>query len=64
MFGGVRTFPLISLLGALGAFMECEMDQGWLLIASFVALSALVRGIIIPVTLILFAAAAVGSGLV
>ncbi|HTM09212.1 MAG TPA: MgtC/SapB family protein [Verrucomicrobiae bacterium] len=42
MFGGVRTFPLIALLGALGAFMEHDMDQGWLLIASFVALSALV----------------------
>jgi uncharacterized membrane protein (DUF4010 family) len=42
MFGGVRTFALIALLGALGAFMEHDMDQGWLLIASFVAVSALV----------------------
>jgi uncharacterized membrane protein (DUF4010 family) len=42
MFGGVRTFPLIALWGALGAFMEHDMDQGWLLIASFVALSGLV----------------------
>src|ERR1043166_5635343 len=42
LFGGVRTFALIALLGAIGAFMEHEMDQGWLLVASFVALSALV----------------------
>jgi uncharacterized membrane protein (DUF4010 family) len=42
LFGGVRTFALIALLGALGAFMEREMDQGWLIIAAFVALSALV----------------------
>jgi uncharacterized membrane protein (DUF4010 family) len=41
MFGGVRTFALIALLGALGAFMEHDMDQGWLLIASFAAVSAL-----------------------
>jgi uncharacterized membrane protein (DUF4010 family) len=41
MFGGVRTFPLIALLGALGAFMEHDLDQGWFLIASFVAFSAL-----------------------
>ena len=41
MFGGVRTFPLIALLGALGAFVEHDIDQGWLLIASFVAVSAL-----------------------
>src|ERR1051326_8169000 len=42
LFGGVRTFALIALLGAIGAFMEHEMDQGWLLVASSVALSALV----------------------
>jgi uncharacterized membrane protein (DUF4010 family) len=42
LFGGVRTFALIALLGALGAFMEREMDQGWLIIAAFVALGALV----------------------
>ena len=42
LFGGVRTFALVALLGAIGAFMEHEMDQGWLLVASFVALSALV----------------------
>jgi uncharacterized membrane protein (DUF4010 family) len=42
LFGGVRTFALIALLGALGAFMEREMDQGWLILAAFVALSALV----------------------
>jgi uncharacterized membrane protein (DUF4010 family) len=42
LFGGVRTFALIALLGALSAFMEHELDQGWLLLASFIALSALV----------------------
>lgn len=42
MFGGVRTFPLIALLGAVGAFMEHDLDQGWLLIGSFVAVSALI----------------------
>ena len=42
MFGGVRTFALIALLGALGAFMERELDQNWLLIATFIAVSALV----------------------
>ena len=38
----VRTFALIALLGAVGAFMERELNQGWLIIAAFVALSALV----------------------
>lgn len=42
LFGGVRTFALIALLGALGAFMEREMGQGWLVFTAFVALSALV----------------------
>ena len=42
LFGGVRTFALIALLGALGAFMERELNQGWLILAAFVALSALV----------------------
>src|SRR5215831_9838087 len=42
MFGGVRTFALIALLGAVGAFIERELDQGWLIIAAFVAISALV----------------------
>ena len=41
-FGGVRTFALIALLGAVGAFMERALNQGWLIIAAFVALSALV----------------------
>src|SRR5580765_140971 len=41
-FGGVRTFALIALLGAVGAFMERELNQGWLIITAFVALSALV----------------------
>jgi uncharacterized membrane protein (DUF4010 family) len=42
LFGGVRTFALIALLGALGAFMQRDLDQGWLILAAFVALSALV----------------------
>jgi uncharacterized membrane protein (DUF4010 family) len=42
LFGGVRTFALIALLGALGAFMEHELDQSWFIIAAFIALSALV----------------------
>ena len=42
LFGGVRTFALISLLGAVGAFLERELNQGWLVLAAFVAVSALV----------------------
>jgi uncharacterized membrane protein (DUF4010 family) len=42
LFGGIRTFALIALLGAVAAFMEREIDQGWLIFAVFVALSALV----------------------
>jgi uncharacterized membrane protein (DUF4010 family) len=42
LFGGVRTFALIALLGALGAYMERELNQGWLLLATFVAVGALV----------------------
>jgi len=42
LFGGVRTFALIALLGAVGAFLQRELDQGWLVLAAFVAVSALV----------------------
>jgi uncharacterized membrane protein (DUF4010 family) len=42
LFGGVRTFALIALLGAVGAFLERELNQSWLVLAAFVALSALV----------------------
>jgi uncharacterized membrane protein (DUF4010 family) len=42
LFGGVRTFALIALLGAIGAFVERELNQGWLMLAAFVAVSALV----------------------
>jgi uncharacterized membrane protein (DUF4010 family) len=42
LFGGIRTFALIALLGALGAFTERELNQGWLVLAAFFALSALV----------------------
>ena len=42
LFGGVRTFALIALLGAVGAFAERELDEGWLLLAAFVAVGALV----------------------
>jgi uncharacterized membrane protein (DUF4010 family) len=42
LFGGVRTFALIALLGALGAYMDRELDQRWLVVAAFIAVSALV----------------------
>jgi uncharacterized membrane protein (DUF4010 family) len=42
LFGGVRTFALIALLGALGAYMERELDQRWVIVAAFIAVSALV----------------------
>ena len=42
LFGGVRTFALIALLGAVGAFLERELHEGWLVLAAFIALSALV----------------------
>jgi uncharacterized membrane protein (DUF4010 family) len=42
LFGGVRTFALIALLGAVGAFLQRELDQGWFVLAAFVAVSALV----------------------
>jgi uncharacterized membrane protein (DUF4010 family) len=42
LFGGVRTFALIALLGALGAFVERELNEGWLVLAAFVAVGALV----------------------
>ena len=42
LFGGIRTFALIALLGAIGAFMQRELNQGWLVIDAFVSLSALV----------------------
>jgi uncharacterized membrane protein (DUF4010 family) len=40
--GGVRTFALVALLGAVGAFVERELNEGWLLLAAFLAVSALV----------------------
>ncbi len=39
LFGGVRTFALIALLGALGAFIERELGQSWLIVAAFIAVS-------------------------
>ena len=42
LFGGVRTFALIALLGAVGAFLERDLNEGWLVLAAFVAVSALV----------------------
>lgn len=42
LFGGVGTFALIALSGARGGFMERDLDRGWLILAAFVALSALV----------------------
>lgn len=42
LFGGVRTFALIALLGAVGAFLERDLNEGWLVLAAFVAVGALV----------------------
>ncbi|HEX5688892.1 MAG TPA: MgtC/SapB family protein [Roseiflexaceae bacterium] len=42
LFGGVRTFALIALLGALGAYTERELLESWLIVAAFIAVSALV----------------------
>ena len=42
LFGGVRTFALIALLGALGAYVARELNEGWLVLAAFVAVGALV----------------------
>ena len=42
LFGGVRTFALIALLGAVGAFLERELNQGWLVLVAFVAVGSLV----------------------
>src|SRR5262245_43702421 len=42
LFGGIRTFALIALLGALGAFMERELDESWPVLAIFVAVVTLV----------------------
>lgn len=42
LFGGVRTFALIALLGAVGAFLERELNQGWLVLVAFVAVASLV----------------------
>lgn len=42
LFGGVCTFALIALLGTVGAFLQRELDQGWLVLTAFVAASALV----------------------
>jgi uncharacterized membrane protein (DUF4010 family) len=41
-FGGVRTFALIALSGAVAAFVQMELDQGWLAIAMFAAFAALI----------------------
>ena len=38
-FGGIRTFPLIALLGALGALVSDE--RGWVLAAFLVGVIAL-----------------------
>ena len=42
LFGGVRTFALIALLGAVGVFVERELNQGWLVLVAFIAVGALV----------------------
>ena len=42
LFGGVRTFALIALIGAVGTYVERELNQGWLLLIAFMAVGALV----------------------
>jgi len=42
LFGGIRTFALIALLGAIGAFLERELNQGWLVLVAFAAVGSLV----------------------
>lgn len=42
MFGGVRTFALIALLGAAGAFAQQELELTWLAPLTFVAVAALI----------------------
>lgn len=39
---GVRTFPLISLAGALSAHLARQLDSGWIVAAGLIALTALV----------------------
>jgi uncharacterized membrane protein (DUF4010 family) len=42
MFGGIRTFALIALLGAVAAFLQWELNEAWLALAAFVSITALV----------------------
>jgi uncharacterized membrane protein (DUF4010 family) len=42
MFGGVRTFALIALLGASGAFAQQELELDWVAPLTFVAIGALI----------------------
>jgi len=42
LFGGVRTFALIALLGAVGAFAHAEVGIVWLAPATFVGIAAFV----------------------
>jgi uncharacterized membrane protein (DUF4010 family) len=42
MFGGIRTFALIALLGAAVAFAQQELDLGWLPPLTLIVLGALV----------------------
>src|SRR5213593_4875445 len=42
VFGGVRTFALITLFGAIAAFAQHELDQTGLALAMFGAVSALI----------------------
>jgi uncharacterized membrane protein (DUF4010 family) len=41
-FGGVRTFALITLFGAVAAFVQTEFGRDWLALAIFVAVAALI----------------------
>jgi uncharacterized membrane protein (DUF4010 family) len=42
MFGGVRTFALIALLGSAGAFAQQELALSWLAPLTFIAVGALI----------------------
>ena len=42
LFGGVRTFALIALLGAVGAFVQRELHLAWLAPLAFLAVAALI----------------------
>jgi uncharacterized membrane protein (DUF4010 family) len=40
-FGGIRTFPIITILGAIAALLSKEFSTGWIIGAGFIALALL-----------------------